>query len=633
MASVRSLSVLDHLPAWRLRLLGEDFISAPWHDLHPDRLAIEADLSEPLLRLARAIDRFVDRLCLAELVASFTGRGSSAHRPDLMLKAVLFFLQRGLQSPADWFIACRDSRAAAWLLRGLRPSRARWYAFRKRCAGLIDSLNQQLLQQAISAGLLDVDVSVFDGTFLAANSSRHVLLNHKQLQRRLQQLEQAIAAELVAPAAFAPRVEASAKLSGTVAEAGGELARAACEAPGNSPSEASQQRPVEPAFVSANVTAQPVVAGAIEPMACATVAALAGPVCLARQSSAAPPLDEVVSGPVGQPPAKPPGWMARTVKGRQRQREHYLKVVKELGKQLERNRKRRKEDRKEEDKVRISLGDPEATLGLDKEKVYRPVYNEQLVSDLETDFCLGYDVFSGVQDAATLKAMRQRVEYFTAKKVKRGMMDAGYVTGANLREAESAKMELIAPYQENDYSQKKAAGKAKKQIGKSEFKWDEQKQTYICPEGRELSYVRTQTKQRGENKEKHKQYRCPGQYCQQCPRQNECTKNPQAGRMVVRGEYEEEVQRHKARMSSEQAKQLYKKRKEQIERRIADSKEHRDLRKLSMRGQDGARTQVGLTVLAANIMVYDKLERAAAKVDVLPPHLPDKVSTLPPHLL
>src|SRR5262249_42228724 len=154
---------------------------------------------------------------------------------------------------------------------------------------------------------------------------------------------------------------------------------------------------------------------------------------LARQSSAALTLDEAGSEPVVQAAAKPPGWMALTIKGRQRQREHYLMVARELGKRLEQNRKRRKEDRKEEDKVRISLGDPEATLGLDKEKVYRPIYNEQMVSDLKTDFCLGYDVFSGVQDAATLKAMRQRVEYFTGKKVKRGMMDAGYVTGANLR--------------------------------------------------------------------------------------------------------------------------------------------------------------------------------------------------------
>ncbi len=90
--------------------------------------------------------------------------------------------------------------------------------------------------------------------------------------------------------------------------------------------------------------------------------------------------------------------------------------------------------------------------------------------------------------------------------------------------------------------------------------------------------------------------------------------------MVIRGEYEEEVLRHQARMSSEWAKALYKRRKEQIERRIADSKEHRGLRRLCMRGQEGAHTQVGFTVLASNIVTFDKLEqRASGKPPTAPP--------------
>jgi transposase len=635
MASVGSLLVLNPLPSWKKRLLGDDFIQPPWHDLHPARLAIERDLPPALMTLARTIDRFVDRLCLADLVASFSRRGSAAQRPDLMLKAVLFFLhRRRLHSPAAWFLECHDSRVAQWLLRGLRPSRARWYAFRQRCAGFIDSLNQQLLHQAMAEDLLDADVPILDGTFLAANSSRHVLVNHDNLRRRIHHLELAIAADQAAAAALTPVAEAAAKPQGGEDAAGSPPTCPPAEARAESPSLAGHAGPVEPAAIGVNLTVPGVVAGALDQMACGPVAQAAGAV------------GEAVAGPVVEA-AKPPGWLARTARGRQRQQEHYQKAAKELGKRLVHNSKRRKEDRKEEGQVRISLGDPEATLGLDKEKVYRPMYNAQLTSDLKTDFCLGYGVYRGTQDAVTFKSMLARVEYFTGKKVERAMVDAGYATGANLREAESRHLELIAPYQENDYSKKKAGGKGKKQIAKSEFRWDEQKRTYVCPEGREMKYVRTQTKQRGENQEKHQQYRCPGEYCRQCPRQKECTKNPQAGRMVVRGEYEEEVQRHKTRMSSEQAKRLYQKRKEQIERRFADSKEHRGLRKLSMRGEDGARTQVGLTVLAGNIAVYDKLQqRSSGKTPTSPPAAdtgrvhtadqqrpPGKASTLPTFLL
>jgi hypothetical protein len=628
MASVCSLRVVDQMPGWRQRLLSEAFIQPPWHDRHPARLAIEVDLPPSLLRLARIIDRFVDRLSLAELVASFKGKGSAAHRPDLMLKAVLFFLHyRRLHSPAAWFLECFDSRVAAWLLRGLRPCRARWYAFRQRCSALIDALNRQLLRLAMAEDLLDVDVAIFDGTFLAANSSRHVLLNHDNLRRRIEQLQLAMAADQDATKAAKPQGQ-------------GDAGSPPAQAPAGATGLAAGPGPLEPTLRVADVTDQPVVAGALDQTACAAVAQAKGPVPSAEQATAA-------SAAMALAAAKTPGWMAKTPRGRKHQHEHYQKAAKELCKRLVHNSKRRKEDRKAQEQVRISLGDPEATLGVDKEKVYRPLYNAQLVSGLKTDFCLGYDVYSSTQDALTFKPMLDRVEYFTGKKVNRAMVDAGYTTGANLRQAEKERVELIAPYQENDYSKKKAAKKGKKQIGKSEFKWDKDKQTYICPQGKELKYLRTQTKQRGEIQEKHQQYRCPGEYCQACDRHKECTKNAKAGRMVVRGEYEEEVLRHQARMSSEAAKTLYRKRKEQIERRIADSKEHRGLRKLSRRGQDGARTQLGLTVLAGNIAVYDKLQqRASAKAATLPAPAdtgraqtsdpqrpPGMASTLPTYLL
>ena len=418
MATVFSLPVVGHPPpAWRLRLHGGDFRQPPWHDLHPDRKALQAHAPADLLRLAGTIDRLVDRLCLHDLVASFSGRGSRAHRPDLMLKAALFFTQRGLHSPADWSRQCHDSLTARWLLRGILPCRARWYAFRKRCSALIDDLNRQLLHLAIAERLIEPDVAVFDGSFLAANSSRHVLLNGPRLRGRLQALHAAIAADEEATAAAAAAAAA--------------VAAAAAAAPASS-------------FSS---------------------------------SSAA---EEAV----------PPGWMAKTAAGRRGQRRRYLKAAEQLCQRLERNRKRRKEDRKPDDKVLIGLGDPEAALGLDKQKVYRPLFNEQLVSDLKTDFCLGYGVFPGTQDAETFVPMLSRVEYFTGRKVRRAMTDAGYASGANLREAERRGVELTAPYQENDFSKtkRKQAGKTqeqKKQIPKGEFRWDAQRKVYVCPEGKD----------------------------------------------------------------------------------------------------------------------------------------------------
>jgi hypothetical protein len=560
------LFVLSNLPPWQQRLHSAAFVQPPWHDCHPQRQHIEDDLPSELMRLARIIDRLVDQLSLEGLVASFAGRGSTPHRPDLMLKAVLWLTQRGNHSPAGWAEQAKLNRVVAWLLRGSRPPRACWYAFRQRLLLFIDDLNGQLLALARACGLLQGEVPVLDGTLLAANSSRHKLVNKATLQRRLGQLKQAIDAD--GPAAVTAQGPA-------------------------------RQEPPRPA--QTNLPAQqplPTAAPSEAAPPCGGAAAQAQP-------AAAPPV-EPVAGQHAEDAAEPEqaAWMAGTPQGRQGQQRRYLLAQEELERRLWHNAKRRKEDRKPENKVWISLGDPQATLGLDKEKVYRPLYNVQLACDLKTDFCLAYAAFSGVQDAATYVPMLQRMEYFTGQKVRQGLLDSGYITGANLRHSEGRQIAVIGPYQENDFSKGK---KAQKQIPKSEFVWEADKQQYVCPEGHPLLYQRTQTIQRGEVVEKHQQYRCAPMHCQGCERQADCTKKAATGRMVVRNEYEEEVQRHKARMEKKESKELYKKRKEQIERRYADGKEHRKLRKLSMRGLEGARLQVGLIVLAHNMVLLEKL--------------------------
>lgn len=560
MASLCSLPVLDHWPPWRKRLLGGGFVQPPWHDCHPDRLALDADLPAELLRLARTIDSLVDRLDLAALVGSFSGRGSPANRPDLMLKAVLFFTQRGIHSPAAWFLHSRDSRAVAWLLRGLRPSRDCFYCFRQRLSPFIDDLNRQLLRLAHDFGLLVEAVPVLDGTLIAANSSRRKTVNLATLTDRLEQL------------------------LGTIAGDEGADDERANDTP-----------------------------GAAEPTPAKAVPAKVAPVV---QSPAAAPLNDPVAPlPVPLKPAgsssagdEPPGWMAKTSQGKKRQRQRYLKAEKELRRLLEENSRRRKEDRKQHKDVRISLGDPEATLGLDKERVYRPVYNVQAAVDLNTDFYLGYGVFSGKHDGATLEPMLRRVGGLVPwALILWVLVDAGYTSGRNLRRMEQQGVLLIGPVGENDYTKSKKKGESSKQTPKSAFRWDQGRGVYVCPEGHDLVKVRVETKTRQGQQERHTRYQCKGGHCPGCPRQQGCTKNPQAGRMVMRNEYEEEINRQRERMQQPQAQQWYKKRKEQAERGFADAKEHRHLRRLSARGQAAAQMQVGLVCLTHNMVVFDQL--------------------------
>jgi len=94
----------------------------------------------------------------------------------------------------------------------------------------------------------------------------------------------------------------------------------------------------------------------------------------------------------------------------------------------------------------------------------------------------------------------------------------------------------------------------------------------------------------------------------------QCTPGKGA-RTISRSEHEEDVEALRERMKGEEAKKLYRLRKQTVELANADMKEHRHLRKLSGRGKRRAGTQVGLVVLAHNLVTLDGLRRKRARGD------------------
>ena len=128
--------------------------------------------------------------------------------------------------------------------------------------------------------------------------------------------------------------------------------------------------------------------------------------------------------------------------------------------------------RRKPEKIVVSTSDPEAALGRDKYNVFRPLYNVQLVRDLDSQLCLGYQVFAQPTDAGTFGPMLERIANWTGVKPKAMLVDAGYVTACNLAICDQAGIALYGPWQENDFSQKKKKQGAKpRPIGKEHFTW------------------------------------------------------------------------------------------------------------------------------------------------------------------
>jgi hypothetical protein len=151
-----------------------------------------------------------------------------------------------------------------------------------------------------------------------------------------------------------------------------------------------------------------------------------------------------------------------------------------------------------------------------------------------------------------------------------------------------------------------------KYLPKSAFVWQAQERAYVCPQGHRLPLAGAgQEKRSGPDRVKVERYRCPAEHCLGCPRAAACTPAPAAGRTVSRSEYEGEVEALRERMGTEAAQALYRRRKQTVELVNADWKGHRQLRRFSGRGVGRAECQVGLIVLAHNLLTLRAEESKA----------------------
>jgi transposase len=322
-------------------------------------------------------------------------------------------------------------------------------------------------------------------------------------------------------------------------------------------------------------------------------------------------LEAAVSGDAsGASLESPPGWMAKHPPTRERQLTRYRQAQTRMEQLQVENGKRKSSKRKKPEKVVVSVSDPEAVPGRDKLKTFRPLYNVQLMHDLDSAFISAYDLFTCQNDPGTIGPMFDRSKKLAGKKPAVALGDSSYAGGPDLALCEQAGVTIYAPVSENDFSEakRKKGKKGKKpQLPKKEFTWLPVEQTYRCPERHVFGTGKTARLERsGDRTVLQTTYRCPAEHCTVCPRREACTPSPQLGRTVSRLEHEDLVEALRARMETPEAKELYKLRRQTVELRYADLKEHRHLRRFHHYGVRRNRAQLGAAVLAYNLLVLWK---------------------------
>ena len=574
------------------------FRASPWNDSHPNKLDIEQRLSPD--HLARFIDAAVERLDLSALRGAYHGTGSAAHPPERLLRVVLFEMHEGQHGPSQWLKASRECEPVRWLLRGAVVARTCWYDFRDRVGPLLPAMHKHVLTQAIDAGLTPAMRAAQDGTTVAANASRHKVVNQETLRRRSEQLAAVMADD---PPTTQGRCTATASASsaGAVESA--------------SPTAGLQVSRPEPGAVATTPTGAPAQTAAPQPDVPAE--GRDGP---AKAGLAPPALPASAETAVGRPrvtpeeanptaaaapaPAARPAWIAPTPAGRQQQKKRIERAQKRLDELHRRNQEKWKSKQKAADAIVVSLSDPETVVGRDKEKVFRPLYNVQILDDLDSPLILGYEVFAQQNDTGVLGKMLARIRQQIGRGLRELLADGAYAGGADLAAAEAEKVTVYAPVPGDGVEDPK-------QIPKREFSWQADQQAYVCPQGHLMVLEESWKEKRVDGGVQVSRYRCPPEHCQGCPQQARCTAKPASGRAVTRLEHEELIEALRARMTQPEAQALYRLRKQTVELVNADLKQHRKLRRFSGRGLARARCEVGLMVLTHNLLTLVKEEQKA----------------------
>jgi len=230
-----------------------------------------------------------------------------------------------------------------------------------------------------------------------------------------------------------------------------------------------------------------------------------------------------------------------------------------------------------------------------------PAFNAQ-VAVTEDQLIVHADVTTEPMDANQLAPGLEGVERNTGAKPQKLLADAGYRGGPNLRLLEKEKVDGYLPETEE-----KNIGKLKRNYpelyGKEEFKYDKEHDCYICPAGQEL---RHRTRQRRKTKYGGGEttvYRASRGVCLVCPKRDKCTKDrTKVGRAVSRDDYEEERQRMRQKLATEEGRAIYAKRKCLVEPAIGQLKVVNRLVQFLLRGILGAKLEFKWAAMAHNLL-------------------------------
>ena len=199
------------------------------------------------------------------------------------------------------------------------------------------------------------------------------------------------------------------------------------------------------------------------------------------------------------------------------------------------------------------------------------------------------EVTDDPDDHSQLVPMLRAAEETTKLRSEMTLADAGYHSGSNLQQCGLREQQVVMPE-----AQRRALGRP---YHKDRFAYDQETDSYICPQGQRLRFTRI----KGTRGIPMRLYRASGAVCRGCPAFGVCTRDGRHGRGLEIGPHDTALRRHRYWMGSDEARELYRRRKGLVEPVFGIIKEQQAARRFLLRGLNNVAAEWGLLASAFNL--------------------------------
>ncbi len=265
--------------------------------------------------------------------------------------------------------------------------------------------------------------------------------------------------------------------------------------------------------------------------------------------------------------------------------EHLRDKIKNILKEFEEEGNKTR-DGKERTK---NLTDPDSRVMKSKQGCYAS-YNVQSVVDNKHSLIVNVEAVSDPLDVNQFAKQIKQAEEIMEKQCEVAGADAGYADTEELEKIDQRGTKVIVP------SQKQALHGKEKEFSKSHFKYDKEKNCYVCPAGQILRYHRS-----AKNGKKLVYQIKEGSICQECVHYGICTK-AKKGRQIIRLVNEEAKERFEQQYEQPESQVIYKRRKACVEHPFGHIKRNLGMTNFLLRGRDGVQAEIGIAATCFNIV-------------------------------